>query len=432
MGAILRILPSRLLRVAVIACLAGVGTALARAWGSNSSLKLIVSPKESLVDSPTQLRVRGAEPRTRVTVVGAEKSDSNRRWISRAVFRADAAGGVDVSRAYSIGGTYRGRDAMGLFWSMRPRGSRGPLYSVGLWPRTTTTVRFAAILHGRVMARVYVTRRTLGPDVHIRSTTLQNEGFVGRLYARQPNGAKHPGILLLGGSGGGFPPSYLSPLLASHGYPTLALAYFGERGLPRDLKNIPLEYFEKALGWLAKQPGVDARHLVTFGGSRGGEAALLLGSIYSKLVHAVVAYSPSSVVYPGLPSGGHAWLLHGKPLPSASPHDPFGTPAAVIPVERINGPIFLVAGGSDLLWPSAQSSRAISQRLRTHGRRDFSSLLYPRAGHLVDVAVPYFPVATVLQTGRYGIINYGGSTRADAVARSRSWPKLLRFLRRLS
>jgi hypothetical protein len=38
-----------------------------------------------------------------------------------------------------------------------------------------------------------------------------------------------------------------APLLALHGYATLALAYFGLPGLPRGLVNIPLEYFGKAI-----------------------------------------------------------------------------------------------------------------------------------------------------------------------------------------
>ena len=46
-------------------------------------------------------------------------------------------------------------------------------------------------------------------------------------------------------------------LFASHGIATLSLGYFGEPGLPTQLKNIPLEYFETVLQWLSTQPGVD-------------------------------------------------------------------------------------------------------------------------------------------------------------------------------
>jgi len=51
------------------------------------------------------------------------------------------------------------------------------------------------------------------------------------------------------------------------------LAYFAEPGLPDTEQNIPLEYFVKALTWLAAQRGVDPHHLVVIGSP--GAAKLL-------------------------------------------------------------------------------------------------------------------------------------------------------------
>src|ERR671936_1469150 len=89
--------------------------------------------------------------------------------------------------------------------------------------------------------------------------------------------------------------------LAGHGYPVLQLAYFREPGLPQSLTRIPLEYFERALGWLSRQPEVDPRRIVTWGWSRGGEASLLVAATFPELVHAAVAYVPSAYVFPALP-----------------------------------------------------------------------------------------------------------------------------------
>ena len=62
-----------------------------------------------------------------------------------------------------------------------------------------------------------------------------------------------------------------------------------------------MEYFTKALEVLRAQPGVDPRHVLVAGESRGGEAALLLGAHFPGAVNGVIAGVPSSVVNPGWP-----------------------------------------------------------------------------------------------------------------------------------
>jgi hypothetical protein len=90
-----------------------------------------------------------------------------------------------------------------------------------------------------------------------------------------------------------------------------------------------------------------------------------LGAHFLKLVNGVIAGVPSSVVYPGWPDDSQpAWTLGGRPLPAVSPSDfgqpnPPGKPRAVIPVERIGGPILLTCGGQDVsgrLAPTATPS----------------------------------------------------------------------------
>src|SRR5205085_4049251 len=112
------------------------------------------------------------------------------------------------------------------------------------------------------------------PALRATQTTLAKEGFVGTYYALPAGGAARPAVLQLGGSSGGHS-ELPAAVLASHGYPTFSLAYFGEPGLPQELRAIPLEYFRSALRWLAARPGVDRRRLVVLGISRGGEGTLL-------------------------------------------------------------------------------------------------------------------------------------------------------------
>jgi pimeloyl-ACP methyl ester carboxylesterase len=207
-------------------------------------------------------------------------------------------------------------------------------------------------------------------------------------------------VLILGGSEGGLPSPLLDGLLASQGYAALGVAYFGLPGLPSTLANIPLEYFARALRWLAGQPGVNPAKIAVLGVSRGSEAAQLLGVHYPNLVHAVIASVPSDASicsYPGC--NGPAWTLAGKPLPYTKDFDnpsPADDPAAVIQDQRINGPVFLDCGEADQTWSSCAYGRAILSRLdKYHDRLPHVLYAYPGAGHLVGDFVPYEPAGSV-------------------------------------
>jgi dienelactone hydrolase len=168
--------------------------------------------------------------------------------------------------------------------------------------------------------------------------------------------------LVIGGSDGGLTTVDEAALLASHGYPAMALAYFRAPGLPRELKDIPLEYFARALRRLRARPDVDPRHAVVVGVSRGGEASLLIGATYPRLVHGVAALVPSNVVNPATDGRSAAWTLGSRPLPHIRPvdfgdPDPVRTPEAVIRAERIAGPVLTASGGVDALWPSTTTPR---------------------------------------------------------------------------
>jgi dienelactone hydrolase len=249
-------------------------------------------------------------------------------------------------------------------------------------------------------------------------------------FCSAPSVAPRPAIVWIGGSEGGLPGTTTCSLLASHGYPTLALAYFGVPGLPSELANIPLEYFQYALQWLARQPGVDQRKLMMMGVSRGGEGALLVASVYPELVHASVGYVPNAYVFPSFPDGMRpAWTLEGQPVPY---FNFVGGPTdnQSIQVERIAGPVFVVGAVLDLVWPSADYVSRIADRLRAHGRSDFTALTYYSAGHGIGGGLPFLRSPTVFDF-QFGRISLGGTPAGDARARNDSWPKLLEFLRRL-
>jgi dienelactone hydrolase len=394
-----------------------------------------VTPRSGLIDKPVSVSVGNLTPDSKVVLTATTLDGRGRRWRSKAVFEADEHGNVIVPASPSLGGSYRGVDGMGLFWSMRLVGSRLPAAEVGFDPARVSRVIVKAVQEGKRTASAVFTRRAASSGVSERRLTVSKNGFAGVLFALRHATTPAAGILFLG-SDGGIPNTTAPLLLASHGYPTLALGYFHAPGLPKKLERIPLEYFHHALLWLARRPGVDDKKLIVFGVARGAEAALLLGSVYPHLVHGVVSYVGSSVVGasqadPSKP----AWTLKGKPIAHVDGADlgnpePADDPRAVIPVETISGPIFLVSAATDKVWPSVAYANAIASRLRAHKRNHYTSLVYNDAGHSIGLAVPNIPTATVMPSS-HTHLDLGGTPSGNAHARANAWPKLLAYFKNL-
>lgn len=271
------------------------------------------------------------------------------------------------------------------------------------------------------------------------------------------DGRKHPGVMVLGGSEGGLGLPDVAVLLASGGFTTMSLAYFGVKGLPSTLQNIPVEYFGRALEWMRACPETDPTFVGVYGASRGAEAALLLAATYPQ-VKAVVARSPTNVRWEGVTAkglpGGPAWTYRGKPLsyiPNRIPlwfaaryawdfivGDPvrltplfrydwglFGDTGSVeIPVENIHGPVLLVSGKDDQIWPSSLMAARLMERLRQH-KHPYAdeNLSYDGAGHWIPAE--YLPTAGERQRIKLMI---GGTPEGTALAQDDSWPKILHFL----
>ena len=284
--------------------------------------------------------------------------------------------------------------------------------------------------------------------------------MVGTLFSPSTPGP-HPAVITFGGAGGGLSEGG-ARTLASEGFAALALAYFGLGPLPRELVEIPLEYFGRAIEWLKVQSEVDATRLAVVGNSKGAELGLLLGATYPRDIKAVVGYAPSALVWQGIPFNREAhyggprssWSLGGKPIPFVGPARPYpseiaamaeasleGRPistrafyeraledkvavdTASIPVERIDGPVMLISGTDDGLWPSTRMGEMVIERLKTHEHPfSYEHLHYEGAGHMITLP-GYEPKGSF--TGHYEL---GGSREADEFANADSWLKVLGFL----
>lgn len=394
-----------------------------------SAVRVVVAPASSLFDQPADIVVSGLGPARTITV-GLRSVDSRGTvWTSRAVFRSSGAGAVNLATAPAVSGSYHGVDPMGLIDAMQPTSGQPALYYWnGAAPqRFQITVSMA----GSMVAEAAFSRAGSAPGVTVSTESIAATGFFGQFWKPPAGSAPRPGVLEFGGSEGGLNGQLLGSALASAGYPTLDIAYFGEPGLPSELQDIPLEYFAGALRWLARQPGVLAGQTYVSGGSRGSEAALLLGVYYPGLVHGVIASSPNDVAlcsYPGCQ--GAAWTLDGRPLPYTRQVDepyPTDTPAALIPVQKIRGPVFLDCGTADQVWTSCAFAEAIQSRLNAaHDHYPHVLYRYQGAGHGAGDLIPYEPISasTADLDGNIG----GDSPLANSDAAARLWPQLLDFL----
>ena len=374
----------------------------------------------SLADQPAHLRITGLVPRDEVTVTSEMTDQHGTAWIAHAVFRADGHGTVTLDTTAPLSGSYRGVDGMGLFWSMNPPHSDPDHVLFALAPvisKPSVDVRISVSSHGRRLATRTLTREWIGAGVTARPLTLAADKVLGELFLPAAGTARHPAVLLFGGSEGGNSQQRTAALLASHGYPALSVGYFGMPGLPPTLQGIPLEYFTAAAHLLAAQPQADPAHLIVYSGSRGSEAALLLAQDYPNLIHGAVVSAPSAQVNPGLV--GDAWSIGGKPIADN------GT---AIALTHVSGPVLAVTGADDRLWPSPGWTRQIDQELTaSHDPHPHQALIYPDAGHWA-ADVPYFPEGTHTVATDGHTEDLGGTRAGDAAAQEAYWPHVLAFL----
>jgi dienelactone hydrolase len=408
-----------------------------QAVANPSTPEISLSKPTVLLSQSVTVKVTGLRPSEAITVQDMADTSGTAPLASTALFRADSDGVVDLAHTRSEAGTYVGRDRMGLFWSLRPaEPGPYPVFPEPL-PRAETD-QLSVQVDGKTVAARRLVRQLMARGVTEQQLRPDAAGFYGDYFApRHPLG--RPAVLVLGGSEGGLSrtSSLIASQLASEGHPALAVAYFAEPGLPPNLLNVPLEYFETALAWLARQPGINRHRILAMGASRGSEAALLLGVHDPDQVGGVIATSPSSVVNTGLPDVNQpAWTLHGTPVPfvpfsefkQPSPPD---IPAAIIPIEQIRGPILLVCGEDDHLWPSCDYVDAMTNRFAA-GRKSLppTVLRYAAGGHLVDQLVANTPEWMTVGPTQYGTLDRGGAPSVDATARADAWPRLLAFLDR--
>ena len=425
-----RLFGSAVLTVATLLVVAGCSGGKA---APPAAVTISATPDDSLYDTPFLTSVSGLAGGQQITLAMTSTAKDGAVWSSQASFRAGPDGRLTTAQA-PVDGAYTRADPMGLVETLSPG------HDQSFSPPTPWILTETVQANGSIVASATITRRR-PTEIGVRETDLrpQSDHVYGELFepASTPATAQ-PAVVVVGGSEGGLAaPTVQAALLAAHGYPALALAYFAEPGLPASLEQIPLEYFATAAQLLATQPGVDSRRLVMWGSSRGTEAALLTAAHFPNQIKSVIAGTPSAEAVGGLPNTTKAaWTYDGRPVPTA-PASEFDSQSAnspaTIPVENIAGPVLLVCAGQDKVWESCPNSAVINTRLAAHARPAATILSYARAGHFVNLLLPYLPNTTTSGTTASGdVVSSGGTYQADQAACADAWPKVLNFLSTMS
>ncbi|XP_064417181.1 peroxisomal succinyl-coenzyme A thioesterase-like [Latimeria chalumnae] len=419
----------------------------------NTAAPLIeVDPKRGLVDKPFELKVSFLPPNKPITLYSQLEREKNKCWEAYAHYVSDSEGTVRVNQQESLGGSYSGREPMGLIWSMKP------------CPGSKTDPRFRkedvtvpdlvdiSVFDGHVsgdflqkkpLASVGVERCYMAPGV--KQVEIRQNGIVGTLFL-PPGPGPFPAVLDLWGGGGGLY-EYRAALLAANGFASLALAYMSHKDLsgPIGAFNVGPDYFEKAFQMLRSLPLVAADRIALMG--------LCFGAIISLFMAAEVpSINPKGLVCisgtHSLPFGYMQGDLLGFLLSQTEkikldendhmiwkyiflpiPEDP----SRKVAVGKLQCPLLLVSGEDDCNVPALESAEDIQKMMEAAGNIHLlTSVSYPGTGHLIEP--PYCPHAsfskmTIPSQNKKVVMRWGGETKLHTRAQEDSWKKILEFLR---
>lgn len=252
--------------------------------------------------------------------------------------------------------------------------------------------------------------------------------------------------MVLGGSSGRIDVSR-ARLFANAGAHALALQWFGGEGQSPGICEIPLETFMDATDFLLSK---GCQRIILVGTSKGAEAALLV-STFDHRISAVVAISPSSVIWGNIGAGidgvawpeRSSWSYRGQPLPfvpavldwqpayrdalvsyrsffeTCLAKDTGAVARARIPIETSPADLILIAGADDALWPSDTFAEELA-RCRQDHKGSTTLIIGKDAGHRLLLPGE--------KTPRSALHAHGGNDAADAQLGYRAWQAIVALL----
>lgn len=324
-------------------------------------------------------------------------------WYAWAKYQADDNGVVSVNNCISLEGDYIGKIDMGLFFSCRPLKSKKnhlledvrdiPVYD-------SFYIKIEIFSKSKKIAEKIFKRYYQLPE--ISHETIISSKYQARLF--YPSNAQNlPAIIVFSGSDGRIEKAQnIAQLLASRGFVTLAVAYFGLRGISRYLDRIPLEIVKENLDYLANLDIVDENRIGLYGRSKGAELSLVAASLFSQF-RCLVVNSPSCAILEGLKgrinSKHSSWTYQNKELPYTKfsiieffKEKFLGQKfsdyelSSLIKAKEIGANVLMIGEKSDEIWNTEFSIKLLEKQLQKRKNGLVKSILLNNGGHMLTIA----------------------------------------------
>ena len=423
-------------------------------------MKIEISKLKSVADEKLEIRVLDLKPKSTLKVTAETELPwcLGEKFSSYALFNADNNGQVDLDLMKPVEGTYEKADSMGLIYSLKKCESAGKNIAENISINNSMIINIKFESEGnqeeRKLERIFKT-----DDVNI---TYINEEFFAKLYTN--NNAKDKVIILLNGSSGDMKAlDLIAGPLCSRGFNILNVPYFAAPGLPENLEEVPLEYFEKVFRWVQNNNIIEKKNkdketeIYLLGISKGSEAALLLASKY-KEIKKVAAIEAHGYVFQSLKGQGFgddvsSWSYGGQSIPFIKGYNniffedfkkcteqgkPFGFAStykkcvelaankeeARIKVENSEADLLIVTGKEDNIWNGYEGCKVLVDNLKKH---TVEFLVYEHMGHPMPIPyiIPLNETTSMPMMG--GIFSSGGTLEGNAEGQHDLWEKTIEF-----
>ncbi|KAM9349539.1 acyl-coenzyme A thioesterase 2, mitochondrial-like [Symphorus nematophorus] len=400
---------------------------------SQVRLRLLPSAR-CLFDEPVQVKVAGLRSRQVVTTRARATDERGVVFTSSATYRADESGEIDLDRDPSLSGSYVGVEPMGLLWSMKADTLHKYFFkNNALNPHVVIFSVHEEGGEGRMLAEATNERFLMGDGVS--RLPVKQGNFQGVLFT-PPGEGPFPAVLDLCT----FMSEKRASLLANKGFVVLAVAVHAVKA--ENLREMHLDHFKEAVDFLLEQPKVGSKGVGIISRSKGADIALSLAAFVPGVE--VIVWINGSSANVGLPlyykqrkilspllmdfskviltESGASIIKYAVENPQAEENK-----ATLIPIEQAEGRFLFVVSEDDLNWDSKAFMDDMVERLKRHGKDNFESVCYPRAGHILEPPYgPFCPSAT------HGLLNrpvlWGGEPHIHAAAEVHMWKKIQEFL----